>query len=110
MGVSVWGKQRSTGAAIIMPEANVAAMNEHLAEISVSIGAIAVLVLDGAGWHSSPRLMLPENIVLVPPPTYAPELNPMDNVWEFMRSNFLATVSGTAMTPSSRHAVAPGTS
>jgi hypothetical protein len=32
-------------------------MNEHLAEISrrVSVGAIALLVLDGAGWHSSPR-------------------------------------------------------
>jgi hypothetical protein len=49
--------ERGTGAAIIMPEVNVAAMDEHLAEISrrVSVGAIALLVLDGAGWHSSPR-------------------------------------------------------
>ena len=84
--------ERSTGAAIIMPEVNVAAMNEHLAEISrrVSVGAIAVLVLDGAGWHSSPRLELPDNIVLLPLPPYAPELNPMENVWEFMRGNFLS--------------------
>ena len=59
--------ERSTGAANIMPEVNVAAMNEHLAEINrrVSVGAIAVLVLDGAGWHSSPRLELPDNIVLL---------------------------------------------
>ena len=37
-----------------MPEVNIEAMNEHLAEISrrVSVGAIALLVLDGAGWHS----------------------------------------------------------
>jgi hypothetical protein len=60
--------ERSTGAAIIMPEVNVAAMNEHLVVISqcVSVGAIALLVLDGAGWHSSPRLKVPDNIVLLP--------------------------------------------
>jgi hypothetical protein len=42
--------ERSIGAAIIMPEVNVEAMNEHLAIISqcVSAGAIAVLILDGA--------------------------------------------------------------
>ena len=84
--------ERSVGAAIVMPEVNIAAMNEHLAEISrcVSVGAIALLVLDGAGWHSSPRLDVPDNIVLLPLPPYAPELNPMENVWEFMRSNFLS--------------------
>ena len=84
--------ERGTGAAIIMPEVNVAAMDEHLAEISrrVSVGAIALLVLDGASWHSSPRVKVPANIVLLPLPPYAPELNPMENVWEFMRGNFLS--------------------
>src|SRR5947208_6581496 len=84
--------ERRTGAAIIMPEVNIEAMNEHLAEISrrVSVGAIALLVLDGAGWHSSPRLEVPENIVLLPLPPYSPELNPMENVWEFMRGNWLS--------------------
>jgi DDE superfamily endonuclease len=83
---------RSTGAAIIMPEVNVEAMNEHLAEISrhVAVGAIAVLVLDGAGWHTSPRLKLPDNIVLLPLPAYSPELNPVENIWEFLRANFLS--------------------
>jgi len=54
--------ERRTGAAIIMPEVNIEAMDEHLAEISrrVSVGAIALLVLDGAGWHSSPRLKVPD--------------------------------------------------
>jgi DDE superfamily endonuclease len=75
-----------------MPEVNVEAMNEHLAEISrcVSVGAIALLVLDGAGWHRSPRLEIPENIVLLPLPPYAPELNPVENVWEFIRANYLS--------------------
>ena len=83
---------RRTGAAIVMPEVNIAAMNQHLAEISrhVSAGAIALLVLDGAGWHRSPRLKVPDNVVLLPLPPYAPELNPVENVWEFLRANLLS--------------------
>ena len=75
-----------------MPEVNIEAMDAHLAEISrrVSVGAIALLVLDGAGWHSSPQLKVPDNIVLLPLPPYAPELNPVENVWEFLRANFLS--------------------
>jgi transposase len=67
-------------------------MNEHLMEISrhVSVGAIAVLVSDAAGWHTSPRLKLPDNIVLLPLPAYSPELNPVENVWEYLRANFLS--------------------
>ncbi len=57
---------------------------------SQSAGAIAVLLLDGAGWHSSPRLRLPDNIVLLPLPPYAPELNPVENVWQFLRGNLLS--------------------
>jgi hypothetical protein len=83
---------RGVGAAIVMPEVNVEAMNTHLAEISrnVSVGAIAVLVLDGAGWHSSPRLKIPDNIVLLRLPPYAPELNPTENIWEYLRGNQLS--------------------
>jgi len=83
---------RGTGAAVIMPEVNVEAMNEHLAEISqcVSVGAIALLVLDGAGWHNSPRLVLPDNIALLPLPPYAPELNPVENIWQYLRQNQLS--------------------
>ena len=56
----------------------------------VSAGAIAVLVLDGASWHTSPRLRVPDNIVLLSLPPYAPELNPVENVWAFIRANFLS--------------------
>jgi hypothetical protein len=72
--------ERGVGAAIVMPEVNIAAMNAHLAVISraVSVGTIAVMVLDGASWHASPRLRLPDNIVLLPLPPYAPELNPIE--------------------------------
>jgi hypothetical protein len=69
-------------------------MNEHLAEISrcVSVGAIALLVLDGAGWHSSPRLTVPDNIALLPLPPYSPELNPVENVWELHRQSRYLTI------------------
>jgi len=74
---------------LVMPIVGIEAMNQHLAEISsaVSLGAIALLVLDGAGWHSSPKLVVPDNIVLLPLPPYAPELNPTENIWEYLRAN-----------------------
>lgn len=83
---------RRIGAALVMPYANTEAMNAHLAEISghVSPGAHALLVLDGAGWHSSTDLIIPPNISLLPLPPYSPELNPVENLWQFLRQNTLA--------------------
>ncbi len=67
-------------------------MNRHLAEISryVKPGAHAVLVLDGAGWHSAAALVIPANITLLPLPPYSPELNPVENVWQYLRQNQLS--------------------
>jgi transposase len=67
-------------------------MNLHLAEIGkcVTAGAIALLIVDGAGWHSSPKLAVPENIVLLQLPPYAPELNPVENIWQYLRGNALS--------------------
>ena len=81
---------RAVGAAIIMPAANTEAMNEHLKEISTQVapGAHAVVVCDGAGWHQlGATLKLPDNISLLPLPPYSPELNPMENVWDYLRGN-----------------------
>lgn len=56
------------GAAVVMPEVNTKAMEAHLADMSrrVSSGAHAVLVLDGAGWRTTPKLRVPDNISLSP--------------------------------------------
>jgi putative transposase len=84
---------RGVGAAIITPTANTECMNLHLAEISTQVkpGAVAALICDGAGWHQSgSQLRLPDNIVLLPLPAYAPELNPMENVWDYLRGNKLS--------------------
>lgn len=76
-----------------MPAVSSEAMAEHLKEISsqVAAGAHAVLLLDGAGWHQpGERLPVPDNISLLPLPAYSPELNPVENIWEFLRGNLLS--------------------
>ena len=75
-----------------MPACNSEAMNLHLAEIArqVAPDAHAVLILDQAGWHLSGRLVVPPNITLLALPAKCPELNPVENVWEFMRDNWLS--------------------
>ena len=64
----------------------------HLAEIGrqVAPGSHAALVLDGAGYHVAKDLAVPRNITLIPLPPYAPELNPIENVWEYLRGNQLS--------------------
>ena len=44
-----------------------------------------VMILDGAGWHTSGLLSIPRNMKLLPLPPYAPELNPMEHVWDELR-------------------------
>ena len=79
-------------AALVLPACNIQAINLHLAEISAEVtpGRHAVLLLDQAGWHMSPRLKVPDNITLMTLPPKCPELNPADNVWQFMRNNWLS--------------------
>jgi len=80
------------GAGIVLPRCNSEAMSLHLEEISfhVAPGAHAVLILDQAGWHGSAELVVPANITLMPLPPRCPELNPVENVWQFMRDNWLS--------------------
>ena len=78
----------------MMASANTEAMNEHLKEISVQVaaGAHAALICDGAGWHAkSKKIVVPSNITLITLPPYSPELNSMENVWEFLRDNRFGT-------------------
>ena len=67
-------------------------MAEHLKVISANISpdAHGVLVLDQAGWHTAGTLTVPANITLLPLPPRSPELNPVENLWQFMRDNWLS--------------------
>jgi transposase len=67
-------------------------MNLHLAEIAQAVapGAHALVLVDQAGWHQSKRLVIPANITLVLLPSKAPELNPVENIWRYMRENWIS--------------------
>ena len=58
---------------------------EILAGFARAVGAgskkLVMLVLDGAGWHVSPDLAVPEGIRLVFLPSYSPELQPAEHLW-----------------------------
>jgi transposase len=84
--------KQGKGAALVLPRCNTAAMSLHLAEIAATVapGAHAVLLMDQAGWHLSHHLVVPPNITVMPLPPKCPELNPVENVWQFMRDNWLS--------------------
>ena len=84
--------ERSVAVGHICDRANTVEMNRHLADISdaVPTGRHAVIVLDGAGWHRSNDLEIPANISLLRLPPYSPELNSMENVFAFLKGNFLS--------------------
>jgi hypothetical protein len=83
---------RGTGAALALPLANAEAMQLHLDEISIQVarGAHAVLLLDRAGWHTTGKLRVPKNLSLIFLPSRSPELNPVENIWQYMRQNWLS--------------------
>jgi transposase len=75
-----------------MPFVETEAMQEHLREISTHVarGAHAVLLLDRAGWHTTKRLDVPRNITLIFLPSRSPELNPVEQIWQYIRANWLS--------------------
>jgi transposase len=79
-------------AGLVMPKADTEVTEIHLRMISdmVQDGHHALVVLDGASWHTTPKLKCPENISLLPLPPYSPELNPTEQVWEQLRHNSLS--------------------
>ncbi len=81
-----------TGAALVLPACNTEAMQLHLNEVATKVtpGAHAILILDQAGWHGAKDLKAPSNITLLPLPPRSPELNPQENIWQFMRANWLS--------------------
>lgn len=83
---------RDTGIALIMPHADTEAMQMHIDAISraVAPGAHALVILDQAGWHTTSKLELPDNLSLVPLPPACPELNAAENIWQYLRQTYLS--------------------
>jgi len=52
--------------------------------------AHAVVLMDGAGWHKTDKLEVPQNLTIFLLPSLSPELNPVENVWQYLRRNWLS--------------------
>lgn len=71
---------------LILPYTNSACMQVFIDEVSSRhAGDRIVMVLDGAGWHKVGQLVIPDNLRLVFLPPYAPELNPVEHLWDELR-------------------------
>jgi transposase len=73
----------------VLPWADTAMMQLHLNALSKQVGPDRhiVLVVDNAGWHTSARLAIPENITLLPLPAYTPELNVIERLWHWIKDH-----------------------
>ena len=67
-----------------------ATISDFLAELSLGLapGVRAVLIWDNAGFHTGKAVVVPPNITLLPLPPYSPELNPVENLWHYLRSDY----------------------
>lgn len=84
--------QRGVGAALVLPYADAQSTTLHLAEISrtVAPGAHGIVVLDRAGWHIAHDVGIPDNLSLILLPSRSPELNPVENIWQYLRQTWLS--------------------
>ena len=71
---------------LILPYCNTTCMNLFLRELSAAYPQdYIVLVSDRAAWHTAKGLEIPENILIIPLPPYTPEMNPIEQIWAWIR-------------------------
>lgn len=74
---------------LVLPAVNSGCMAIFLAEISQRYpNDTIVMVLDGAGWHKSLSMPIPDNICLLSLPPYSPDLNPVEHLWDELREKY----------------------
>jgi transposase len=80
-----------TGAtsALIISGLDTEVLNLFLEQLAKELpdGVHAVLIWDGAGYHTSGDLVVPGNVSLIQLPPYSPELNPVENLWHYLRAH-----------------------
>ena len=83
---------KGIGQAIVVPWTSKEAMRLHLKQISdvTDIDRHAVVIMDGAGWHTNDIAGEFKNITIIKLPPYSPELNSIEQVWSWMRQHSLA--------------------
>ncbi|MGA1343719.1 MAG: transposase [Hyphomonas sp.] len=83
---------RGTCAGLVLPWCDTFAMNLHLAEISKAVapGAHALIIMDQAGWHTTPKTRCARQHHPPAAPAKSPEPDPVENIWQCMRDNWLS--------------------
>lgn len=78
--------------ALLAPWVNKEVMTQHLEQISTTTkpGRHAVVIMDGAGWHTEDIAENVDNVSIIKLPAYSPELNPIEQVWSWLRQHHLA--------------------
>ena len=72
---------------LVLPYCNTQCMNIFLDYLSKQYAEDTILlVCDGAAWHRSNAIVLPENIKLLSIPPYTPEMNPIEQIWKQLRT------------------------
>ena len=72
---------------LILPYCNTECMNVFLEEMSKQYPEDDILmVCDGAAWHKSNAMKVPEKITLLNIPPYTPEMNPIEQIWRELRT------------------------
>ena len=85
--------EQNSAVGLISPYVNKDAMKLHLQEISNKVpkGRHAVVVADGASWHQESLNL--SNLTLIKLPPYSPQLNPVENVWQWLKQKWLSNRS-----------------
>ena len=75
---------------LLSPQLNTQIVNLFLEQFSQSLGPDehAAMIWDGAGFHLSGQLKVPANVTIIQLPPYSPELNPIENLWHYLKSHF----------------------
>jgi transposase len=75
---------------LLSPQLNTKIVSLFLEQFSRTLAADehAAMIWDGAGFHVSHSLIVPANITLIRLPPYSPELNPVENLWHYLKSHF----------------------
>jgi len=89
---------------LILPHVNSTCMQLFLDEVAARHpDARLVMVLDGAGWHRASSLKPPANMRLVFLPPYAPELNPVEHIWDEVREKSFGNLAFNTLDALERH-------
>jgi transposase len=75
---------------LLSPQLNAKIINTFLAQFSQTLAADehAAMIWDGAGFHVAGKLQVPDNVTIIQLPPYSPELNPIENLWHYLKSHF----------------------